>query len=709
MADISTNSSNDQAWKLGSSEDDDGVQLEDLHVANGGPGVPKIRSRAIDVNQPLVVMFPEDDSQFDGYFVHVEGFASMDRPKIIRGSDVNVPIPVFQLTKEAAAGQEPASFSRPKTYIREPVTTPADLNEKVIEYDLDDDDDAFICALNAADFRKKKKALSEDTFESCIDFLEKESFFRRLDGISAVIDRRGKLKLDASDIPCSVCWNTISTDAVLICDGCDVAVHPQCYGVTIPRTNEWKCQKCVVGDKKAIAAVECALCPNKTGAMQKKPDGRWYHLSCAQLCPVSFQRFSSKPKQSKTAASSAGTTVASPKSKGKSKSKVKSAKEQMKDLPDPPGERWGISCCFCGQSRGACYVCAEDGCNKAFHVTCAQKWGLYFQKQATAKVGSKPALIFCRRHSLKPNYLDRRSLVFVPKTLSQNDLESITKLFHGSKRAPHLDPELLELIFRFWLMKRYTEEHALLPRMIALTKDRAEVEDMWDKLEANRQKHASMTKLRRHLERVRILVDLCRKRELLQRQHIDAAEDVLDAKDGIPLKIRPPVSLLLASPSRLGTPGSAQKPRVGRPPKYRHFPPLKFRLPPADDEDDKNNNDDIDPLDGIPPAKRPKLTTPTEPPAIPTSPRPPNPTPPTPKLVLPSPPVKKHKKRHAASSIVAATVDAQEGKPRPKPKKRKRPSISNHRKRKPEETNEPSPAQNLRPRFISPKKRGRVK
>jgi hypothetical protein len=621
------------------------------------------------------------------------------------------------------------------------------LNEKVVEYDLDDDDDAFICALNAAEFRKKKKALSEDSFEAYIDFLEKESFFRvrtvslthfqifdfaeksalfwaqRLDGISAVIDRRGKLKLDANDIPCSVCWNTTSTDAVLICDGCDVAVHPRCYGVTNLHNADWKCQKCLLGDKKAIAAVECALCPNKTGAMQKKADGRWYHLSCSQLCPVSFQRFSSKPKQSSKAAlnttvSSSTDTGASSKStkaksKSKSKSKQKSAKEQMKDLPDPPGERWGVSCCFCGHSRGVCYVCAEDGCSKAFHVTCAQKWGLYFQKQTSTKPSTSPALIFCRRHSLKQDYLDRRSLVFVPKTLSPADLEAITKLFQGCKRGPHLESEVLELIFRFWLMKRYTEGHALLPRMIALTKDRAEVEDMWDKLEANRQKHSSMTNLRRHLERVRILVDLCRKRDLLQRQYIDVVEDVLDAKHGNPVKVRPPVSLLLASPSRLGSPGSAQKPRVGRPPKYRHFPPLKFRLPPLEDEDEKDIHDDIDPLDGIPPAKRPKLVAMPELAATPV-PRPfvkpPQPSSSTPKLEVPKSTLTKSKKRHAPSSgLSAASSDGHEGKPRPKPKKRKRPSISNHRKRKSsDESTEPSPAQNLRPRYITPK-RGRVK
>lgn len=47
-----------------------------------------------------------------------------------------------------------------------------------MEYDLDDDDDAFIRALNATEARKKKKPLSEELFEAVIDFLEKESFFR---------------------------------------------------------------------------------------------------------------------------------------------------------------------------------------------------------------------------------------------------------------------------------------------------------------------------------------------------------------------------------------------------------------------------------------------------------------------------------------------------------------------------------------------------
>ena len=38
-----------------------------------------------------------------------------------------------------------------------------------------------------------------------------------------------------------------------------------------------------------------------------------------------------------------------------------------------------------------------------------------------------------------------------------------------------------------------------------------------------------MIKLRQHLERVRILVDLCKKREMMKRQALDALGEVLDA------------------------------------------------------------------------------------------------------------------------------------------------------------------------------------
>lgn len=88
MASRSTNSPHDSVIKSSASDDSDASQVGEDHrkAGPGTPGGPKIRSRAIDVNQPLVVMFPQDDTAFDGYFVHVEGFASMERPKVLRGS-----------------------------------------------------------------------------------------------------------------------------------------------------------------------------------------------------------------------------------------------------------------------------------------------------------------------------------------------------------------------------------------------------------------------------------------------------------------------------------------------------------------------------------------------------------------------------------------------------------------------------------------------
>lgn len=93
MAQRSSNSSRDPSFRIRPDDDDGSGSGEDRAAVNGTPSGPKIRSRAIDVNQPLVVMFPEDETVFDGYFVHVEGFASTERPTRVRGS---VRVPLFQ-------------------------------------------------------------------------------------------------------------------------------------------------------------------------------------------------------------------------------------------------------------------------------------------------------------------------------------------------------------------------------------------------------------------------------------------------------------------------------------------------------------------------------------------------------------------------------------------------------------------------------------
>lgn len=375
---------------------------------------------------------------------------------------------------------------------------------------------------------------------------------QRLDTLGTMIDRRGHVVFNPEDLPCSVCWNSSSgeADKLVTCGGCQVAVHPACYGMRSIGLGDWKCDKCKLPDRKQINAVECSLCPSKAGALRPQDDGRWYHLACMHACPVTFQRLLSKPKQS-----ARGATPATPTRSGRPKGK--SAKEQMKELPDPPGERWGATCCFCSKSRGVCVVCCEDGCKTTFHTTCAQKWGLFIKRIDQGKSNEKSkrgTQIYCRRHSLKPEFLARKNLVFLPKSIQDAEVECLNRLLSQSKRVPPVEPDVALLIFRFWLMKRYTEAYPLLPRLVSLTKDRAEVEELWEKYQTNRRKYDSLVALRQRFERIRILVDLCRKRDILKRQYMDSVVEVFEGAFGSGLKPS------LASPS-----GDNKKARVGRP------------------------------------------------------------------------------------------------------------------------------------------------
>ena len=75
---------------------------------------------------------------------------------------------------------------------------------------------------------------------------------------------------------CDICQAGVLTDDMLLfCDGCNVAVHPNCYCVeTIPE-GPWFCQKC---QDTGHEEIRCCLCPSKDGAMTRTQDGKWYHV-----------------------------------------------------------------------------------------------------------------------------------------------------------------------------------------------------------------------------------------------------------------------------------------------------------------------------------------------------------------------------------------------------------------------------------------------
>lgn len=150
----------------------------------------------------------------------------------------------------------------------------------------------------------------------------------------------------ADDDFCAVCGDIYSYDnnAIIFCDGCNVAVHQECYGVREIPDGEWLCDRC-----KVHATPECHLCSQKGGAMKQVVDTpNWVHLTCvATLFEVTPLELNAKLGPS-----------------------------GLLDKIDK--RRYKLKCKSCKDNRrkdvtGPLIQCVSKKCTRAFHPICAQK------------------------------------------------------------------------------------------------------------------------------------------------------------------------------------------------------------------------------------------------------------------------------------------------------------------------------------------------
>ncbi|KAI8621972.1 PHD-zinc-finger like domain-containing protein [Chytriomyces sp. MP71] len=194
-------------------------------------------------------------------------------------------------------------------------------------------------------------------FEFIMDRLEKEWFTLLKD-----IPKPHKDAHEPEDNNCAVCddGECENSNAIVFCDGCNLAVHQDCYGVPFIPEGQWLCRKCMVCPERAVA---CLFCPNEGGALKQTNSNKWAHIVCSQWIPeVTFGNL----------------TYMEP-----------------IDTKSVPGSRYRLNCYLCGRKKGACIQCSTKQCFLGYHVTCAKKCKLFM------KMGVDEQRSFCDKHTPK--------------------------------------------------------------------------------------------------------------------------------------------------------------------------------------------------------------------------------------------------------------------------------------------------------------------
>lgn len=202
------------------------------------------------------------------------------------------------------------------------------------------------------------------SFEWMIQWFEKEAFVQQQK--NDIIASRHTVQYD--DTPCSVCRLKESTDLnqIVICDGCEISVHQQCYGCRSIPDGAWLCDPC--SQNLLPSNIICALCGRQEGA---------------------FKPIESTPSSSADASDSTSTKPATIQRRRKDATNwahvqcalwLSHAEMTSKDcggfvriLPSTKLERHHSPCMVCSKSLGDTVKCQKNKCNAAFHVTCGQK------------------------------------------------------------------------------------------------------------------------------------------------------------------------------------------------------------------------------------------------------------------------------------------------------------------------------------------------
>lgn len=260
-----------------------------------------------------------------------------------------------------------------------------------VEYDMDEQDDQWLEQYNVQRKKDELEEITKEVFEITITKIEKEwhalekripkpnpkppQTHRPRSSSAAAVNGEQQVG-DEPDSKCAICddGDCENTNAIVFCDGCNLAVHQECYGVPFIPEGQWLCRKCQLCGR---GIPTCVFCPNTDGAFKQTTSSKWAHLLCSMWIPeISLGNHTFM--------------------------------EPVMDVEKVPKTRWKLNCYICRQKMGACIQCSNKNCYQAFHVTCARRSRLYLKMKTSHGAlavldGTMILKAFCDKHC-PPDY-----------------------------------------------------------------------------------------------------------------------------------------------------------------------------------------------------------------------------------------------------------------------------------------------------------------
>ena len=255
-----------------------------------------------------------------------------------------------------------------------------------VEYDMDEQDTKWLEVHNLQRKAEQVEPIKPAVFEVTMTKIEKEwhalekripkpnpkppQTHRPRSSSAAAVNGEPAVAGEEQDSKCAICddGDCENTNAIVFCDGCDLAVHQECYGVPFIPEGQWLCRKCQLIGR---GTPTCIFCPNIDGAFKQTNASRWSHLLCAIWIPE---------------VSLGNNTFMEP----------------VMDVEKVPKQRWKLICYICRQKMGACIQCGNKNCFVAFHVTCARRAKLFLKMKSThggpASMDASVLKAYCDKH-----------------------------------------------------------------------------------------------------------------------------------------------------------------------------------------------------------------------------------------------------------------------------------------------------------------------